>query len=89
MLFGKCPFFFNVHIKTSHNALSVYRYCFMLTFCSLRSVKAMYSLLSKANSMQKDMTKVEMMSSHLKSINKYLERLDTTLTSIKPNPDIT
>ncbi|KAL5255527.1 hypothetical protein ACHWQZ_G010931 [Mnemiopsis leidyi] len=54
-----------------------------------KSVKAMYSLLSKANSMQKDITKVEMMSSHLKSINKYLERLDTTLTNIKPNPDIT
>ena len=49
----------------------------------------MYSLLSKANSMEKDMTKVEMMSSHLKSINKYLERLDSTLATIKPNPEIT
>jgi len=54
-----------------------------------KSVKAMYSLLSKANSMEKDMTKVEMMSSHLKSINKYLERLDSTLATIKPNPEIT
>ena len=48
----------------------------------------MYSLLSKANTIQKDLTKVEMMSSHLKSINKYLERLDNTLVAAKPGPGV-
>jgi len=48
------------------------------------TVKAMYSLISKSSAVQKDLMKIEMMSSHLKAINKYLERLDNTLSSTKP-----